>query len=91
MKKRSWSGLIGLVMLIVGAKLFFSSTSEDLPPGIVWLVGSMLWYGAFIFVCYWFLQRILFSRATGSEKGGRSGERLRVVSRKTFPKTGTFN
>ncbi len=79
-RKRSWSGLVGLVMLIAGAKLFFSGDSEYLPLWTAWLVGPILWYGGFITICYWFLMRIFGPKAEGSKKATESGARLRVVT-----------
>jgi hypothetical protein len=67
-------------MLITGAKLFFSTSSEYLPIWVAWLVGPILWYGGFISICYWFLKRIFQGRAERSKEKGRSSTALRAVA-----------
>lgn len=79
-KKRSWSGLIGILMLIAGAKLFLSPDSEYLPLWVAWLVGPILWYGGFIAVSYWFLRRIFASKPEPSEGKESSTLQRRKVS-----------
>lgn len=74
-KKRSWSGLIGLLMLVAGAKLFFSTDSQYLPVWVAWLIGPILWYGGFISVCYWFLRRIFQQRVQTADETERSSTR----------------
>jgi mono/diheme cytochrome c family protein len=65
-KKRAKSGWIGLLMLAIGAKLFFNTESGYVPLWVAWLVGPILWYGGFLFVCFWFLNRILYPIQTRS-------------------------
>jgi hypothetical protein len=76
-KKRSWSGIIGLLMLVAGAKLFFSTDSQYLPMWVAWLIGPILWYGGFISVCYWFLRRIFQQRSQAADETER--DRTRAV------------
>lgn len=89
-KKRSWSGMIGLLMLLVGAKLFFNTNSEVLPLWIAWLIGPLLWYGGFLFICYWFLCRIFPSKPDTSVEKQTSRAPLRPVIAKTRAKSATF-
>ncbi len=72
-KKRAKSGWIGLLMLIVGAKLFFNTDASYIPLWISWLVGPILWYGGFLFICFWFLNRILYPFAAKSAEQKQRG------------------
>jgi len=89
-KKRSWSGIVGLLMLIVGAKLFFNTNAEVFPLWVSWMVGPLLWYGGFLFVCYWFLCRIFPSKTDTSIEKQTSSARLRPVVAKRIAKPVTF-
>lgn len=89
-KKRSWSGMVGFLMLMVGAKLFFNTNAEVLPLWVSWLVGPLLWYGGFLFICYWFLCRIFASKPDVSIEKQTSSARLRPVVTKRINKPVTF-
>jgi len=80
-EKRSWSGITGLLMLIAGAKLFFSTDSQYLPVWVAWLVGPILWYGGFISICYWFLRRIFQQRVQTASETERSRTRTASVKK----------
>ncbi len=80
-KKRSWSGVIGLLMLVAGAKLFFSTDSQYFPMWLAWLVGPILWYGGFISICYWFLRRIFRERVQTANEAERTPARAIPVNK----------
>ncbi len=89
-KKRSWSGLIGLLMLAAGAKLFFSTDSQYLPVWVAWLVGPILWYGGFIFVCYWFLRRIFQPRVQTADETERNRTRTIPAKKVSEPNSAVY-
>lgn len=89
-KKRSWSGMIGFLMLVVGAKLFFNTNSEVLPLWVSWMIGPLLWYGGFLFICYWFLSRIFPSKPNVSAERQASSARLRPAVAKRIAKPATL-
>lgn len=89
-RKRSWSGMIGFLMLVVGAKLFFNTNSEVLPLWVSWMIGPLLWYGGFLFICYWFLSRIFPSKPNVSAERQTSSAQLRPVVAKRVAKPATL-
>ena len=72
-KKRAKSGWIGLLMLTIGAKLFFNTDTDYVPLWVAWLIGPILWYGGFLSICFWFLNRILYpvkAKSTAEKQRG---------------------
>lgn len=90
-KKRTKSGWIGLLMLIVGAKLFFNSTNSGyMPLWIAWLVGPILWYGGFLFVCFFFLNRIFAPMATKAATEKQRGSVVETAEKEMSAKAGSL-